>query len=675
MRFARSTLACFGAIVLCWIVILAIPILRGMFLAQTVQGGVVEFYTDPLPSVIPPARTDFSQLSKKHPDSLALKLRAIAEMEVAGFSWSGESGISPETISEQIRALPDLFPDSPLALAYCLNNYYLPEFNTIRRAGELEDYELVEHREQGSSSPERVGERNYTQEEWREVIELCKRGQRLDPQNAYFDVQEAYWQFAEFHDAASWKAIQRAGEKATFNTYALDYNRSNLEAYERAVGRSLYWEEARNATINSSTLTRNFNTGLRHLGNIVEWEGIKAQRREEHEEALRIYNQLFDVMHLWHESTPLLEEKKLANLVENMMLKGPWNAGVAPDENTEQREATYSAFRNYALSVNRPDQLRYIETGRADYKTNTNLSAQLRSKQKSHITSSFVGYLSWRISVLLLLLLIGGVITGLISLGTTKVLSRQDAAANSALQSKDFWPGALAFMALPASLGAFLCYAFALVYRALIQRPDSFSADYGVLNVSPYFPWQVTFFGVATGILFSLGFALRRTAIRYLKPNAPGISLWQYLLGGVGSILFVLSWVMLANGRWPFLHEGDRGFADFLSSVLPGAPGGFSETVALQVSAAGLFIGLGIYLFNTIRQWRSIADASKKTARYDLARLLNGSALRWLALGSVLYLLTLVVAVPARAPLHEYVLSQVEHGEVASLSEPVKGDK
>jgi len=641
-----------GIIIISWIIILAVPSLRDMFLAQSVRGGfaILDSNVYPneiiLPAVIPHPKPLFWKLSKQFPASLPLKLCAIA------------NETPPRQFIHQ-------FPQSPAALAYVLNNYF-SQMRGIRRAGALEDIHSVENQKKGIASTEREGKRDYTMQQWRHVIDLCKRGQRLAPQNAYFDVIEAYWQFEEFHDAAAWAAIARAKWKKTFDTYELDYALGNVQAYKIAYGRPLYWEEIEEQLASRAEFSVGFNVSMRELGRLIEWEGIKAQKRGDNKTAIRIYTQSFDVMHLQYQSAPSLFPKLMASALESMIISGPREAGIKPDKNTKQRAASLSAFKNYALSIHRPDLLRYVQIDKADYQTLFTLNDSVQNNQKQYMSSAFIGFLSWRIGVLLLQLLIGSVFIWLLSLLLTKVLLRQVVQDKVIFSAKDYWRGAISFVALPASLILLLCYAFSFGYQMITRTPDIYDMMGGFQIFSDFHTslWWITLGGIATAILFSIAFALRRVAALHRKSDAPKVLLWKKILGSIGSMLFVLCWAGFISGKFP-LSLNSPSVSQVINAILFGTDTGSDSRMVFILSAAIVVIGLLIYLYNTVHCWQQVDDW--RSAFHDFWHLLCGSALHWVALASVLYLLTLAIAIPVRAPLYRRAMIKVVQGDLAVL--------
>lgn len=308
-----------------------------------------------------------------------------------------------------------------------------------------------------------------------------------------------------------------------------------------------------------------------------------------------------------------------------------------------------------------------MQMSKDDYHNHFAINDSIQKSQKIYTINSFVGFLTWRIGVLLLLLLTGGVFIWLLSLLFTKVLLRKAVHEEDTLSPKDYWRGAFSFIALPASLVLLLCYVFSFSYQMITHLPpDIYSMMDGYQIFSGFYisPWQITLGGIATAILFSVAFALRRVAILHRKQNAPKVLLWKRILGAIGSILFVIFWAASVSGKFPFPFRA-RAFSQAFNAIVFGTSNGYNNKMISTISAVIVIIGLLIYLYNTVRCWQELDDW--KIAFQDFWHLLCGSALRWIALASVLYLLTLAIAIPVRAPLRGRAMLKVTHGDLAVL--------
>jgi hypothetical protein len=85
--------------------------------------------------------------------------------------------------------------------------------------------------------------------------------------------------------------------------------------------------------------------------------------------------------------------------------------------------------------------------------------------------------------------------------------------------------------------------------------------------------------------------------------------------------------------------------------------------IALAIAAtAGLFLWIDLFIRWSARKGR--INHRRRTVRYGL-RLLRESWLGWLALGSVLYFLTLLLALPLRNRADAALDRMIEVGEVA----------
>lgn len=152
------------------------------------------------------------------------------------------------------------------------------------------------------------------------------------------------------------------------------------------------------------------------------------------------------------------------------------------------------------------------------------------------------------------------------------------------------------------------------------------------------------------------------------KTDAPKVLLWQQVLSVIGSIIFMIGWYALAFDRWPF-YIGDRFLShdgEFIAPFFDPRNFGLEQyTDAIGFGAAIVICGIALFLFGQYCAWRQTDDI--KSTFTGFLHLMSGGALRWWALGSVLYLLTLCLALPARAPLENYTKMQIQKGEIAAL--------
>jgi|GEM_PF-4067823 len=642
----RKVLLYLGVIAVSWILVLSIPSTRTMFLAQSFRGG-----SEILPSAVPNKEPNFIQLARKHPENLALRLAKIRQQiryqrylqfdmrtNIPDVPVPDEKGISKE-----FEQLAKDFPDSPLAV-YASLAHLMTGMSPIRVGGRLGDPKAFEHEKKGIPSPERRGERDYTPEQWRQVIALCKKGQKVDPQNGIFDVLEAYWQFAEFHDNEGWKAFKRAVQKPEISSYLLPLGEQGILAYKSGYHRNLMWEEiAENSySFSLSFEGSSFAAEMRQLTRWLVWEGMKQQTRGDHARALKMYDLTFQLADKLNHSAIGLMDKLTAIALESLATSGPYYAGVRADvpHKTEfaalrQVRQKSAAFKKYASEHGRNDIAAYGDKCFNDFAAEMAMAENdtIDTLQKPFLIPAFAGFLLWRIDVLLLWLLAGAAIIGIFAALASKVLLRNE--KRMAYNETDFWRGAVSFAALPASLILLVGYAVSFYRECSQGKYDSYIGMVTIdfLANSQIAPSWMAFIGVMTPIIFGIAYCWHRAAKDHQHSGAPKVLLWKRILGVIGSLLFVISWAAMA--QWTNI-----------------------------VYFAAIFVALGTFVFlcNRIVQMKRIDNIKSTFA--DFVHLLTQSSLRFVALASVLYLLTLAIAIPIRAPLHEREMTKAAQGEM-----------
>src|SRR5690606_34803856 len=108
--------------------------------------------------------------------------------------------------------------------------------------------------------------------------------------------------------------------KKHYNDYALDELRFKLRALSRALGRELLFEEKQqHFMFNSFPHFSRF----REMARILSWQSIKAQRRGDHVQALRITAGLARTGAHMRENSKTYIEGLVARAIESMAWSGP----------------------------------------------------------------------------------------------------------------------------------------------------------------------------------------------------------------------------------------------------------------------------------------------------------------------------------------------------------------
>jgi hypothetical protein len=347
-------------------------------------------------------------------------------------------------------------------------------------------------------------------------------------------------------------------------------------------------------------------------------------------------------MHLWAKKTTSQMDHLTASVAESLALYGPEYAGTKPDPGATREAIHLSAFKNYAMAEHRPDLAKYTTIAKNDYDaefTGTEIDKNLNQQSTPY---ALIGFILWRADVLLLLLLAGSILVWLLSTLVIKVLFRKDAKIHHSHSSPEYWRGALSFVAWPMSVILLLGYS-AGISHYIHQAVNSMAGlDYQDFMTVPVFStgqlpsWWIPLFGIVTPFLFGINHLLRRAAWLNRPADFPKTHWGKRVLIGIFSLLFVIFWADCSGGKYTFLPD-----------------------------TLGVGIGVIIGVIALVIRWRQVQN--RQAAWTDFLNLLHGSTLRWLALGSILYLMFLAASIPARRPIRAYTLQKVIKGELPAL--------
>ena len=333
-------------------------------------------------------RSSFSELLKEYPGDVRVWSAAADEENSAPVSFDEASAplnaslaASPffpgkphkDFRTEQRRRLDfviEKFPDHPWLIAKRLKSSWGYMYGD-RLAGELSDANLPANKAAGIASPERrkynsgAGEANtypnYKPQEVQGVLQLCARGQKLEPNNAYYDWTRAYFLALSWRDKEAWQALDAAAQKPVFDDHQLEDVRARMDAIELRAHRPLLWEEK--LTISYWILFPQF-ARYREFARIVSWESIEAQRRGDHAQALRLMGSLAKVSAKIRDNSKFIIERLVANAMEQIAISSAtYDArnAVRPRGTTAQQNATrLGGATAYATAHGRRDLANWL---------------------------------------------------------------------------------------------------------------------------------------------------------------------------------------------------------------------------------------------------------------------------------------------------------------------------
>jgi hypothetical protein len=382
MRLSAKTLPkrwiVFGFV---WLFVFAIAPLRTLMLAQMQQ----TIWSLPTLASVVKERESFTELLAEHPSDARVWSAAADEAipsDVSEYDLSDPQTRRIPTSSfflgkpdkefraEQRRRLDiaiEKFPDQPWLIAKRLKNSWGYMYGD-RIGGELSDWNLAANKAAGIPSPERqkidaahpYSYPNFKLQELQRVLQLCTRGQKLEPKNAYYDWTRAYFLALAWRDEEAWQALDAAAQKPDYDEHQLEELRARIAAREIKLRRPVLWEEK--AMMAQSTLFPQF-ARYREFARIVSWELIKAQRRGDHAQALRLIGSFAKVAAKMRENSKFVIERSVATALEIIVvISATYDArkGLAPPAwrkgtPAQQTIARYNSTSSYAIAHGRRD--------------------------------------------------------------------------------------------------------------------------------------------------------------------------------------------------------------------------------------------------------------------------------------------------------------------------------
>jgi len=248
-------------------------------------------------------------------------------------------------------------------------------FKKNRLGGELSDGKFEEHLKADIPSRETTGEKvNFTPAQMQRTLELCRLGEKLEPQNAFFSWERACFLLIDWQDQKAWQALNEAAHKTYWNNHYSDFTQLYINDVPMALNRPLLPIEK----INFNALNFPLRAQTREMCRIINWEGIKRKRAGENEQALQIWSNLHHVMFLATQGDPVM----IDFLVDYGMLNVAQSGATYPsraalknkkeeseklprpcDEDRQKRdwEKRVHGFVSYAQKYHRPDLAQQIQ--------------------------------------------------------------------------------------------------------------------------------------------------------------------------------------------------------------------------------------------------------------------------------------------------------------------------
>ncbi len=632
MKFSRVAVV---ILVVVWGIVLLVPPLNLLLRAQVQGSDLIPFSVTPFMQNVP----DFwSRAALRHPNEKSVLVQAALEQ--------GEGIVTDETQRTKVRRLATLtqkYPDDPKLLVmqlHTLAHVFRPE----RVGGELDDYSEKETRGKGYVSPERTKQKtNFTPGDFQQALEICRQGRKVDPDNAYFDWMECFFLMQLWRDKEALAALEAAANKPRFDEYGLETVRQGVHARSIALGRLQVVEE-KYGTVDRFDWSHS--RIYRPLARLLAWEAIKARRRGDHDQAIKIVDSGSRTIALIRKSANTILPSMVIGAISEILWSPFWHDTMrsASFKNFDERKQfQYKALQEYVAAQGRPE---FAVAARQSRKISREFQNEYNEYSQSileaDVSQSLWSIFCWQTGVLLLLTLLSGVSAyGLTVLGSRVLSTRDRLSLHSQLFpiNREVCFGVLGMLASILSIYlAMITYMGFYLWKAGQELEGTFFefmnfmqfdmpllALYTTLGNIPKSdaPWRLIICGMP--LLFAILYAVK-SAIRWQQrqSSVPFKSpLVSKLTNGVLVPIFLLGWASLAIN---FKTEDEFPWRLLVS--------------------AGIVVCAACIFFAQYRRWHSLPQ--RRAAMGYGWQLLQRSLLVWLVVGSVLYLTIALVSLPMR---------------------------
>ena len=330
--------------------------------------------------------------SRFGPDSPELPIRARAiKGGVDTFEWPSNF----QTL-DKFDALLQKNPNLPWLIALRLRVTTIV-FKTNRVGGELSDARLLEHLKAGIPSPETNGKKsNFTPEQMQHTLALCRLGEKLEPQNAFFSWMRACFLLMNWQDQQAWQALDEAAHKTYWNNHYVEFNNLYAESSSKVLNRPLLPIEILNLiSLSEDPFPQ---TGkMREMSRIINWEAIKLKRQGKDTHALQICANFhhtlflatqgdadfmdslidFGMLSIAQSGATYPKQNELKIKIEEEQKEADAPPTFDPKKDERNREKRVNGFIAYAEKFHRPDLAHQI-------KVDAQLAFQLFQKGRNY---------------------------------------------------------------------------------------------------------------------------------------------------------------------------------------------------------------------------------------------------------------------------------------------------
>jgi len=693
-------------LVVIWAVVLLVPAFNYYFRLQVRDESEMNTILAILPS---PQNTPnfWEKTARRFPENRDILYQAAMERpisEIKGEKYSSDESYQPFRLArnlppsvvfpgrmaadernERVRRIGLIrqkFPEDAFLVAAEIRAR-LFSLERERIGGELSDGTPKDKRPPGYVSPESNGEKvNFAPVDFEKAIALCRLGQKLEPENGYFDWMECYFLMHSWRDAQALKALEAVGRKKNYDDHLSNDKRAEINALSIVWGRPLLYEEK--AVLLSSHINAQ-NSRYRELARVLAWEAIKAQRRGDQTQAFRI------AVALGRATTPMWNNSQ--SYIDGMVAKAigaiGWHSltydlrASLPKGwgGKEPRKKQDEILLTFLKEHGKPELA-------AEVARNEMLFQKFRTQMQENGNRAAFG-ISYRTAFFIVLLWVGGIKLILLLLASAFPLFLMAAIKRTAAMRRwlrweessfeefpsvrEVCQGVLAcigWRAWAIALCGFLIVSLVEViflggwssYTKQLQEMPFlkvlFQDETATWYYSPWTelylslievsyiesPWRIAVFCVP--ILFGTLYSVWR-AVEWQKRSNGEVSAWL-------SIGRVVDFVIMLVLVWSF----------FVQVFAEDTPEDFTTRLILALVT---FVCAAVLLGEKFLVWRK-RPQRRATVRYGL-RLLQRSLFSWLMVGSVIYLLTLVATTIVRHRADIEIDRVVAMGEVKAAQE------
>jgi len=273
-----------------WAMILGVPTLRYYVRVMTEGSQWIRF------TLIP--NNYWSQRFGMDEPELPIKVGALSKSD----SIYGTS--NNLNILQPIDHIIQQHPDLPWLIALRLRTA-MGLFQGDRVGGEIADPNRDANIKANIPSPEKKGETNFSAAQIEQTLALCRQGEKLEPQNAYFSWMRFYFLMLNREDTKAWHALDDAAAKPHWNNHYSDFQMRYAQSAEKILSRQLLTIET-NQVLNQTSEFSSYHHS-REMERVIAWEIVKLKRQEKHAAALHRMGNVHHVMSLaaQNESDPL----------------------------------------------------------------------------------------------------------------------------------------------------------------------------------------------------------------------------------------------------------------------------------------------------------------------------------------------------------------------------------